>query len=218
MPAREFGPCRGATRAAERAAPTPPRSHLGACSGLACFDSPAIFFTPVSAKLLPASKGLPLGTLTKKLLPNFLMLSLSQQGHGAVPVCRRHCQRLSILEPHPSSRPASLALPCTPSLFPQLPGKRAQLETALPLIGITFYVSFSAARFPPHLPIVSTLLIATFNSLCPGSPRAAAAIKTWGPSAPRHCFPLQTKDQPNEALRRQTSQPIRSHSCSWPTP
>lgn len=74
----------------------------------------------------------------------------------------------------------------------------------LPLIGITFQVSFSAALFPPHLPIVSTLLIATFNSLRPGSPRAAAAVRTWGPSTLRRFSLPQTKSQPNEGSHGRT--------------
>lgn len=206
MPAAGFSARRGATGAAEQAAALHHAPGLALASASlghggqapSCFDCPAVFFTLVSAELLPASAGVPSGALTKKPLQNFLMPSLSWRGHRAAPVCRRHCRRLSILEQHPSSRPASLALPWIPSLIPQLPGKRAQLQTALPLIGITFQVSFSTARFPPHLPIVSTLLIATFNSLCPRSPKAAAAERTPGPSTPRHGSLPQTKGQPNK--------------------
>lgn len=63
----------------------------------------------------------------------------------------------------------------------------------LVLTEISFQVSFSTTHVPPHLPFVSTLLIAAFNSLHPGSPRAAAAIRAWGPSSPHCCSVLRTK-------------------------
>lgn len=145
------------------------------------------------------------------------MLSLSWQGHRAAPACCRHCRCLSILQPHPASRLASPTPSPDPVPHRQLPGKRAQLETVLTLIGITFQVSFSAACFPPHLPIVSILLIATFNSLRPGSPRAAAAVRTWGPSAPSPKRRASlTKGHAGEHPTHHS--PVGSHSCSLLTP